>query len=497
MSFNYVNYSGYSKPSYELISLTNNEVNVKVNFEIDYKERLKELVKAIFSSILLVTLASSTVRNFWVSTWTGKKVVHATLNAGEIDPHHWAVLNKINVQVQQIFHGEKKWTELLNTLPEGFEFAPAYIKNDPQFALLAIKGNPQMIYHVSEDLKTNLDFLKEASTVNPKFLYFFKSPLRKQLSESLPKEIYDSLMTASEMGVRTEDLERVNEFIKEYKHVWLEHLQKSGKPYIYLKKRFLHIPCSLQVFSDGRIWVHSKERIGRGTCKYVKSAYDWHSGQKLVKNIGSWDASMKEEMEIYEKLRGKRGIVPVLGCFSLPTNKAKKTEKDVLIAERYTENLDNENRKWTKRDLDIITLDLLHAIKAYQEADLMDGDFNWGNAMVLCDAQGKAIKAGLIDFGCAEIISEQDARDPNPKNQKYRAYQMQTDVCTMLHNLYINNNLESPFDKHKHLGRFDYQFPGTYRTKNEGQQIEYKVEPYTPVDVALLFPYLEAEIKSS
>lgn len=441
-----LNQVGSNNLSYELLNYESNEAKFNVTFSIGWKERFIELAIAIIFSFPIVTLGIENVRQHWSSVFTGRKIAMQAVRSDQVDPYRWALLNKINQQKQR-FNG-KPWNEILQSAPEAFEFAPYSVKNDPQFAKLAVKNNAAMINHVGADLIQDLNFLKEVSKENPKIVFKLEPPLNKEIYESLSTELKKVINQQSETGIRPEDMEILRAFIEEYKQVWFDQLKNSDKPFLYLKKKFLRSDYAIQVFKDGRIWIHSGELVGRGTAMKVKAVYDWNEQKKYVKvavqkhlrQYGFFTGGDRTQkvLKVYEKLNGKQGIVPLVDGFNYPSKSGVKGQKTVLILDRYTGSLEHLN-KWTKEDLKVIALDLLHAVKAFKEEELSEGDFHAGNVLVSCDEKGRAVKAGLIDFEQTEPLSEvrKNYRDPRQAD-----YELQNEIVRLLYSLYEKNGFK-------------------------------------------------------
>ncbi len=263
---------------------------------------------------------------------------------------------------------------------------------------------------------------------------------------------------AIETGISSSEIDQLHHLIKTTKDVWIEKLRGMEQPFLYLKRKELPSPYTIQVFKDGQVWIHTKQAM-YGTAKKAKVIVEWETGKQYVKSStlkhlrtgGRWTGGDRigHERKICEKLKGKRGIVPLVDAFSYPSKSALDNKKNVLIRERWS-NLE-QLKKWTKEDIKVIALDLLYAVKAFKEAGLTDGDFNRGNVLVLRDKEGKATKAGLIDFEQTEELSKalegglhQSAALRRFFNPKTIEFDLQNEILLLIKLLYSENDIGHP-----------------------------------------------------
>ena len=197
--------------------------------------------------------------------------------------------------------------------------------------------------------------------------------------------------------------------------------------FLYLNRGKIGSPHTIQIFNDGKTWIHVHDAyIGFGTAKKAKLINEWNAEKQFAKLsirvkgsiiVLGGNQKLKQEIFFSEMLKGQRGIVQLIDTFSYPTKSAiLKGQKTVLIQERYTFNVDKKIPpevidKWTEKDVQLLTLDLLYGLKAFKDNNLYDGDFNWGNVMVQLDGEGHIVKAGFTDFEQAEVLTEKSRKE--------------------------------------------------------------------------------------
>jgi len=270
----------------------------------------------------------------------------------------------------------------------------------------------------------------------------------------------DCNIAAMDTGVLPSEMDQIRQVITKFKDVWVNRLKETESPFLYLKRQELPSPFALQIFKDGRIWIHTKQAM-YGTAKQAKVIVEWGTGKQYVKAStlkhlrkgGPWlrmGDRIVSECKIYEILKGKRGIVSLVDVFSYPSKSSQDNKKTALVLERWTTSLE-QSIKWTKDDLKVIAIDLLYALKAFKEAGLTEGDFNRGNVLVLCDKDGKAKKAGLIDFEQTEELSKVIERGYNQPENLRRLFKPQTvefdfqnEVLSLINSLYTENKIDLP-----------------------------------------------------
>lgn len=243
------------------------------------------------------------------------------------------------------------------------------------------------------------------------------------------------------LGISLEEKGTLSKFIENHSKEWIITLTNTGQNFLYLKSRDIKHSCSLQVFKDGRIWVHSKEVLGKGRSKRIKAVYVWGTDQSYAKvsplkknRFGHVRSNSMMEKEIKYSLifQGKRGVIQMITHFSLPSKSAPDNQKKVMITERYHRNLDNLIG-FTAHDIHVIGLDLFLGILAYQDEGLISGDCHCGNMLVKYE-NGQVIKACFVDF---EDISHSTSLDQDEKNG----------IIGLLENMCEQNQIDKSFLK--------------------------------------------------
>jgi len=261
-------------------------------------------------------------------------------------------------------------------------------------------------------------------------------------------------------GISPLETEQIRYVLNTCTSVWQDFLQAQPPEtrFLYLKRGKIGSPHTIQLFKDGKTWVHVRHGyIDKGTAKKVKLVNDWGTGNQFVKLsiltkgnliVLGGELKLKQEVSFSEKLKGRRGIVQLVDTFAYPSkDKIVNGQKTVLIQERYTFNLNKTITKevmdkWTKEDVQRLTLDLLYGLKAFKDNNLYDGDFTFANVLVQLDAQGHIVQAGFTDFEQMEVLTEESRRgfrDPLDPD-----YEILTHVIGKLGSIYHQKGLDFP-----------------------------------------------------
>jgi hypothetical protein len=491
--------------TYELVAMKDGKAEFSVLADLTFKERVVECVKAVIFSLPLFTLALGEVRNCWSAIFTGQKKIFHIATSKEVHPHRWHLLQRINLLKEQILK-DKNWGDLLKVCPEAFEFAPLSVKRDPNLAKAAISGNGAMICHLDTQLKNNPQFMQELIALNPGVIFFLDE--KAKIYNSFPEEVKKQFYYDPATGIAPAEMRLIHQIVTTYGEAWKKSVEGSGERFLYCKSKLMQLPCAIQVFKD-KIWVHTTREIGRGSAKRVKLIYEWESGKHFVKaavlkhlrQMGTfWGGNRTEkEIPVYETLKGKRGIVPLVDSFSYPSKSAPANKKTVLVQERYRGVIEQfMDKKFTKNELQALSLDLLSAVKAFRDADLYDADFNERNILVKFDGAGKFEKAGIIDFEQVQKLSQARKSFFKPKEADF---EMLTCITRWLKALYVKNEIQLPqglkdaFYQSDSTIRAVLEADGTERVlqfgQNDPNEIEKKIPEHLPTDLDLLITNLQ------
>ncbi len=434
--------------------------------KLSYISRLTDLVTAPFS---LLFFDPTSALNHVQTAWIGYKDQLQSFDSSEIQ--QCRLLEKSDLQKEFILQSNH-WKTVLQTCPETFEFAPASVKNTRAFVILAVQGNPAMIQFADQKFLTDIQFLKHLAVTCPRIVLFLKKPLQDSIIEDWSPEQKTRMIPDQYTHLSQLDREQIDYLIHSCRDIWQSFLDSSNSRFLYLKRRDIGSPHTIQMFKDGKTWVHIYNRyIGYGSLKKVKPIYDWDTGKRYAKlsvdrngfisHSGSDEERLKSEITTFNLLKGCRGIVQILDIFTIPTKNpnSPNKEKKVLIQERYDASMqdisdclvknssmqnisDSIVKKWTLQDLSKLTLDLLYGLKALKDKNIYDGDFNFGNILLQLDEEGHILKAGFTDFEEAEVltpITKKEFRDPLIPD-----YEIQTQVFNAIAVFYSKAQLPVP-----------------------------------------------------
>ena len=258
--------------TWELVGINNNQVIAKfADVEIDCLTRLIELVKAVIFSLPLVTLFFGCVQECWAHVLTGRIEVCESFELAKFFPQERMLFQKIEQQKQQILQNQS-WNELIKKCREAFAYAPVSIKSDPQMAELAITRNASLAKHMSDALKQDKAFIKKCAEKNHALLVFLPSP---EIESTLGDKEKNSLKPLYPNGLSSTELANIDILYNAYSGDWTNLLTRTNDPFIYLKRKTIHSPHSLQIFKDGRVKIHVKNSQG------IKSFIEWDKKTKI------------------------------------------------------------------------------------------------------------------------------------------------------------------------------------------------------------------------
>lgn len=264
-------------------------------------------------------------------------------------------------------------------------------------------------------------------------------------------------------GISVLEAEQLEYLVNACTTVWQDCLNTSSEEtrFLYLKKRKIGSPHTIQLFKDGKTWIHVRDAyIGSGKAKKAKLISEWNTKKQFAKLsihthtkgsriVVGGEEKLKKEISFSEMLKGRRGIVQLIDTFHCPAKNVAilNGQKTVLIQERYTFSLDKEippevMDKWTEKDVQLLTLDLLHGLKAYEDNNLYDGDFTFGNVLVQLDGEGHIVKAGFTDFEEAEVLTEKSRKEFN--DPLVPAHDIPSSIIDFLSSIYEKKELQCP-----------------------------------------------------
>jgi hypothetical protein len=406
------------------------------------------LAKVVF---YLFTFRASVAWEHCQSIWTGYQC-----RLSQFDPkeaHQWKLLLKVNLQKQIILQSQK-WEEVLTECPETFQFAPEDVKKNEKLAILAIQGNPAMVRFVDKSLMTDA-FMSQLAAISPLTAVFVEKAMGTKIVALLTEDQKAKLAKDPHTGISALEKEHLDYLITSCTAVWQDFLTTHN--FVYLKKREINASHAIQLFKDGTLWIHGG-RIGSGSAKQAKLVNEWKTKKQLAKLsiltkgpmvARGAEGRLADEVRFAKMLKGRRGIVQMVDTFSYPSRNQEilQGKRTVLIQERYSFNLNRELSpeilgKWTENDVRQLTLDLLYGLKAFKDANLYDGDFNFGNILVQLDEAGHVVKAGFTDFEQAEVLTEQSRKEfTDPLDPEY---EIQTKVIECLYQIYAKTKLLFP-----------------------------------------------------
>ncbi|MGH2612021.1 MAG: hypothetical protein ACRDFB_03100, partial [Rhabdochlamydiaceae bacterium] len=395
--------------------------------EIGYLSRVIELVKAAFCAC---THRSTVAWEHCQNVWTGYKADLRKFDPKEV--HQWKLLLKTNFQ-KQFYLQSQEWEGVLTKCPETFEFAPLEVKKNEELASCAVLGNAAMIQFVDKELLKE-SFVKQLAEKTPHLVLFLEKSLREKVVETWTPEQKAKIAPDSRTGISALQAEQLEYVVNSCRTVWQDCLNNSFAEthFLYLRRGKIGSPHTIQIFKDGKTWIHVHDAcIGFGTAKVIRLINEWNTKKQFAKLsirtkgliiVMGGEERLKKEISFHEMLKGQRGIVQLVDTFAYPTKNVKKSQgqKTILVQERYSFSLDNKIpleviNKWTEKDIQQLTLDLLYGLKAFKDNNLYDGDFSFGNVLMQLDEEGHIVKAGFTDFEQAEVLTEKsrkEFRDP-------------------------------------------------------------------------------------
>ncbi len=167
----------------------------------------------------------------------------------------------------------QNWEETVRVCPETFEFAPLEVKQNLDLATLAIHGSPAMIRFVDKSL-LNSENLNRFAQQSPQVTLFLEESEREQMN---PDRLTDLAKDPRTLTSPLE-LEHIRSLVDKCLSTWSTFLNSKPRfPSSLLLKRnsSIHSPHTLQVFKDGRVWVHIHNgKFAQGSAKKAKLVYD-------------------------------------------------------------------------------------------------------------------------------------------------------------------------------------------------------------------------------
>jgi hypothetical protein len=434
-------------------SAVKSQLTFSGHHRLSFSTRCFELLAALY---YLCTFQKGIAWQCCVDVWTGYRAEKRQFNLQE--PHQWKLLDKINLQ-KPFMLSTTHWKKVLLKCPEVFQYADEVnVKSNKELALIAIGGNPAMVQFVHESLMKD-DFIQELAQKAPRIALFVKEPVKAKIIASWTEEQKAKLHKDLFTGISALEQQHLEYQINSCKAVWKGFLDLQALPnsFIYLKRKQICSPHTIEISKKGNIWVHVHNATTEKSERKVQLVFKWQSKEQRSKvSYAVKDSTMASQAESCIKtesafatlLKGKRGIVQMIGTSLYPTKNRHivRGEKTVLIQERYHLDL-SEIRpvildKWTEQDLHLLTLDLLYGLKAFKDANLYDKYFNRKNILIQIDDQGRIVKAGLITSLHAEELTETTRKEF--KDPLIPAYEIQSKAIEFLFTIYKEKQLPFP-----------------------------------------------------
>jgi serine/threonine protein kinase len=221
-----------------------------------------------------------------------------------------------------------------------------------------------------------------------------------------------SAIARTDFGFTQEQATAICQFIDQQRNA------HPGWEHTIFTQQETHLPCIIERNSSLKaflIRLSDGGYIGEGYSKVVHKTILYGSHPRVVAECTVGDSG-KKELQILEKLRGCKGIVPFLGA-------SERSGRYSIFLKYYPfGSLSHLLR--TKRRLSVsqtakIGQDIAQGLQNMHKKGLCHGDLHWGNVLLQPKKNG-LYRAVLIDFGRASNSSEvneelpQGARTRNP-----------------------------------------------------------------------------------
>jgi hypothetical protein len=437
----------------EKFNAVKSQLTFSGHHRLSFSTRCFELLAVLY---YLCTFQKGIAWQCCVDVWTGYRAEKRPFDLKEL--HQWKLLDKINLQ-KPFMLSTTYWKEVLSKCPEVFQYADEVnVKSNKELALIAIEGNPAMVQFVNESLMKD-DFIQELSQKAPRVALFVKKPVQEKIIASWTEEQKAGLHKDLFTGISALEQQHLEYQINSCKAVWKDFLaqQAPRDSFIYLNRKQICSPHTIEMSKKGNIWVHVHNATTEKSARKVQLVFNWETKQQRSKvSYAVKDSTMAKQAESCIKtessfatlLKGKRGIVQMFMTLPYPTKNLHilKKEKTVLIQERYHLDLSEIPAvildKWTEQDLHLLTLDLLHGLKAFKDANLYDRYFNSKNILIQIDDQGRIVKAGLITSLHAEVLTVKTRKEF--EDPLIPAYEIQSKAIEFLHTIYRKKQLPFP-----------------------------------------------------
>lgn len=195
---------------------------------------------------------------------------------------------------------------------------------------------------------------------------------------------------------------------------------QQGGQQLFLKKN-THLPCDIERTTSPRGFMlinlpGPNAKIGSGVHKIVLKALFYSQRPKIVAECVS-DESGAEEIAVFERVQGGRGIVPYLGSVARPNNRYT-IYLEYFSGGSLIRNIHANYPLSTKQKFKI-ALDSMMGLHSMHEHHLVHRDLHAGNILLRQNSSG-VFTAVLTDFGKTldpQLATEQDVpQAPKTRN---------------------------------------------------------------------------------
>lgn len=235
-------------------------------------------------------------------------------------------------------------------------------------------------------------------------------PIKPPSNKEAPKfPQHDAPLPSAEM-------EAIKKIVTEHQKEWKEQLQASGTSYLYLRRKDIKSPYTVQFNKDGSFIIHTKRNLGSGAVKKVKAIAE-EKGRFYAKAVpmNCDERGIQEAYKEYKTLSkfiNKRGIVQVKDLIFYPSKSNPAIMKIAMIQELFTCDLTKavrlKNKTFSKEELKVMTIDLLSGLVALEDKCMINRDIKPANILVNVDPKTqKVTKLAICDIDVYEYTKRE------------------------------------------------------------------------------------------